>query len=224
MRRGLAVIGGSAVTAIAIGFAVATTHGGGATEQLKPAAADMPAVMEGAARTTLGPDLGPARVAAFASNGAPLPSGVTAGARSMYVIFGSEGAHTWKLFVGPSDSSPTSSPARCSEVLSSALSSCESAQAPDGGTIVTSVLVAKAFPEAGEGKYTPADVRALTASDLPQLRVDRNVRVFHPDGSMTSVTEQLYAPRSLDFASVFTTPVSKLTQLATDRSVATFAQ
>lgn len=221
-RRIVALITGVVVVAVvAIGSAYVALHNeksGGRTQRFS--ASQMPSVMEGAARQKLGADLGEARFAAFDSNGKPLPSGVTGGAGSMYVSFGVEGVHTWKLFVGRSDASGTSSPAGCNKVLSPSLLICDVSKAPDGGVVITSVLVAQARPDLGEGKYAPADARTLSAADLPQLRVDRNVRVFHPDGAMTSVTERIFDPRTLDVVSVFSTAVTNLADLATDPDVA----
>jgi hypothetical protein len=158
-------------------------------------------------------------VATFDANGAPLPGGVVDGAASLYVSFGSEKSHYWKLFVGTSDVGTDPAAAKCSTAFSTALLTCNTSKTGDGGLAVTTVLVARAVPDE-PGHYAVADVKALTDADLPELRVERNVRVFHPNGTMTSVTEGVVGPKSLDPDAIFTSSASNMTKLATDPEVA----
>ncbi|MCW2785972.1 MAG: hypothetical protein JWP74_2489, partial [Marmoricola sp.] len=224
-RRTLAATGAAVLVAVSVCAAVALSRHHAVQDSqvpVTPAAslADFPSTMVSATRNFLGgSDLGPATVASFSSHGARLAAGHVDDARSLDVSFGSDSTHSWKLYVGPSGQGADSPTTRCDSVLGASLLSCDTGKAPDGGTAVTTVVVLRLNSQLGSGIYSPADVKSLTDGDLPDLRVERNVRVFHPSGSMTSVTETVVAPKSLDPAAVFSSSLAQMTKLATDPDV-----
>jgi hypothetical protein len=141
----------------------------------------------------------------------------TGQATSAYVLFGAETSHSWKLFVGQARDKPEGSLCDARRTRSGLLL-CQSERTPDGGTLTTSVIVLQALAnQPGSPKYAIArDVASLTDADLPTLRLERNVRFIRVGGAMTSATEVVVAPASLDPAQAFSSSTDELERLATD--------
>ena len=133
---------------------------------------------------------------------------------SAYVLYGDEGDHAWRLFVGMSDGPPSDV---CGSPNHPSALSCQSTKAADGGVVTTSVIVLRKAPEFGDDKFAVVeDVSSLTNADLPTLRVERNVRYTRANRAMTSVKEIVSTPTSLDPNMIFASPASDLSRLATD--------
>lgn len=133
----------------------------------------------------------------------------------MYVTFADSGPRTWKVYVGHSSDTPMAP--GCSE--SRSFVSCSSSSLSDGTVLVRTVVALRELPNTEPVHYQFADVPSLTKDDLGEVRLERNVRAFRPDGSMVSVTERIDGPTALD-AEAFITPVEDLTLLATDSTFA----
>lgn len=142
-----------------------------------------------------------------------IPTEYIANGSGLYVTFAEPGPRTWKVYVGHSSDTPMVP--GCSE--SPSFVSCSSSSLSDGTALVTSIVALRKLPNTEPVHYQFADVPSLTKDDLGEVRLERNVRAFRPDGSMISVTERIDGPTTLD-ASAFITPVEDLTILASDSS------
>jgi hypothetical protein len=144
-------------------------------------------------------------------------------ATSMYVQYGKNGQHTWKLFLGTSDGALPEAGKACAD-LSEATLSCEAQVVADGeGVAVTSVIALASLPdpsESGEVLYTFATREDLSRDDLSGLKLELNTRVFWQNGAMTSATESVVAPDSLDTAKAFASSPEELAGLAVDTHLA----
>jgi hypothetical protein len=76
------------------------------------------------------------------------------------------------------------------------------------------VVASVAYPEAGEGKYTTADLRGLSEADLVDLRVERIVTLVLADGATVNVRETVFEPRHLDLVSDFESSREMLESIA----------
>lgn len=191
----------------------------GTSDGLSDAPDEVARTLESQARASLGDnvDLGPAKFVALDTDWTPLEAADLSKMTSASELFGDESKHVWKVYVGDATDSGPASELCTSEMLSS----CERIQGAVSGTLMSSVFIAKAMPELGPDKYTPVDdVGTLTEKDLANLRVERNARFISDSGAMTSVTETVFAPTSLDAAKMFSSPVEDLQRLATDPDLA----
>jgi len=131
-------------------------------------------------------------------------------AGSAYLLYGDEATRSVKVFVGMADGDG-SSRTLCSSAAPAVLA-CDVRDARDGDVVVTSVIALERRDDLGEGRYALAHDPG--AADPDTLRVERNVRVFHPGGAMTNVTEAVVAPGSLAADARFATPLDTLTAIA----------
>lgn len=81
------------------------------------------------------------------------------------------------------------------------------------------VVTRKAPDPYPDGMYEPVGDKPLTAADYPHLRVEHNIRVYRPDGTVTSVRETVYGPKSLDWDTVFSESDETMQALATDEQI-----
>jgi hypothetical protein len=79
-----------------------------------------------------------------------------------------------------------------------AMLTCSAASTSDG-TETTETFVSIVYPEAGPGKYAPIESATITHEMLPNLRVERIVRLHLNGGGYVSVRETLYGVDSMAF-------------------------
>ena len=71
-------------------------------------------------------------------------------------------------------------------------------------------------PQFGPGRFTTvADPTALSEQDLPDLRLEQDVKAYWPNGSVVGVSETVVAPTTLDLAKAFSAPAADLEKIAT---------
>ncbi len=79
------------------------------------------------------------------------------------------------------------------------------------------VTMAVKAPELnGEYYVLHSDTSTISEAGMSDVRIERDVRAFHPSGYMTSARETVYGPSNFDVSQIFETPVEALRTIATD--------
>ena len=133
----------------------------------------------------------------------------------MYVDFGEDPDHTWRLYLTHGGFGDTGTSIPCGDsVERGLLLACESTIAKGG--IAIDVTVLASIRNHVIGAWSQVDQRSLTTRDLPNVRLQRRVQVTRPDRTVVSVREQIFGPASLSADAVFDTSVDTMTRLADD--------
>lgn len=77
-------------------------------------------------------------------------------------------------------------------------------------------MAVKAPDLSGQYYVLSSDTKSVPGAGMSGVRIERDVRAFHPSGYMTSARETVYGPSSLDASQIFETPVETLRTIATD--------
>ena len=196
----------------------ATTAGPSNVLALAGSPAAIPEVLENKARAALEPSVGSLGGATFVAGDdtlKPLPVSEYARARFMYVDFGEDPDHTWRLYLTHGGFGDTGTSIPCGDsVERGLLLACESTIAKGG--IAIDVTVLASIRDHVIGAWSQVDQRSLTTRDLPNVRLQRRVQVTRPDRTVVSVREQIFGPASLSADAVFDTSVDTMTRLADD--------
>lgn len=103
----------------------------------------------------------------------------------------------------------------CASVAAPAMTSCTKRSTGDG-VETTQLVLSVLFPEVGPDKYRFIAPSEVTTAMLPDLRVERIVRLQRTDGGVVSARETVYGVSSTNYDAAFSSSVADLAAVVHD--------